>query len=300
MLEYISADVSQYQGIEIQNNLDIIINNKNEIAKIPNLINLNTTQNTQMNNILFPNIDSAYEKLENKKNEIAKMLYPIGAIAITDINQPPNIIGTIWENINLNVIIDRADLFNSYFNVNNCTLEQDSNGKIWFTIFDHNSNSGKNIYSAGNTDLKCDTDGLWSQWWMLKYNDTLFKTDDGKFEFKLLYPDNSSTGVNHFTQKSNPVLSNDTVTGYTAISCTWTSGFTGLSYDGTYCLLSGCANTTNWWYAIAPYQAYQGGVPGPNPTVVTKRTQVKIRVPQLENNNVASTLIEHYYWRRVS
>ena len=117
MLEYISADVSQYQGIEIQNNLDIIINNKNEIAKIPNLINLNTTQNTQMNNILFPNIDSAYEKLENKKNEIAKMLYPIGAIAITDINQPPNIIGTIWENINLNVIIDRADLFNSYFNV---------------------------------------------------------------------------------------------------------------------------------------------------------------------------------------
>ena len=96
MLEYISADISQYQGIEIQNNLDTIINNKNEIAKIPNLVNLNTTQNTQMDSILFPNTDSAYEKLENKKNEIAKMLYPIGAIAITDINQPPNIIGTTW------------------------------------------------------------------------------------------------------------------------------------------------------------------------------------------------------------
>ena len=252
-----------------------------------------------MNNLSFPNINSTYKILEEKKNAIARMLYPIGSIMITETNQSPQIAGTQWENINLKTIINRQDLFNAYFNTSGMTLEQDSEGKVWFKIFDHNSNSGKNIFTY-DTALRCEISGKWSQWWMLKINDTLFKTNNGTFEFQMMYPDNSSTGMNHFTQTSNPVMTNDKVTGYKAISCTWTSKFTGLSYDGTYCLLSGQANTDNWWYAVAPYKAYQGGMPGFGDTVVTGRCVIKIRVPQLENNNIISTLIEHYYWRRIS
>ena len=140
--------------------------------------------------------------------------------------------------INLKVAIDRQVLFNSYFNVNHFTLEVDSEGKVWFVIFDHNSNKGSNVYNY-TTALRTDSSAKWSQWWVLLVNDTLFRNSNGSFEFKLFYPNNSSTGCNHFQQTSNPVLTNDKVTGYKAISCTWTTNFHGLSYDGTYCLLSG-------------------------------------------------------------
>lgn len=299
MLLQQNINPSIYDGNEINTGVSIINDNQNNIDKITTLTNLNISQNTYMDNLNFPNTNSAYSILNEKKNAIARMLYPVGSIAITETNSPPNIPNTTWEIINLKTAIDRSDLFNAYFNTTGLTLTQDSGGKVWFLIFDHNSNSGKNLFTY-DTALKCETSGKWSQWWLLKYNDTLFKTDNGTFEFQMMYPDNSSTGMNHFTQTSNPVITNDTVTGYKAISCTWTDKFTGLSYDGTYCLLSGQANTTNWWYAVAPYQNYNSGMPGFGSTVVKGRCQIKIRVPQLENNNIISTLIDHYYWRRVS
>lgn len=215
-------------------------------------------------------------------------------------NDSPNFnIGDQWQQIN-SFTGDKEQIFNSYFNTGDLfTLEKDSEGKIWFLIFDHNSNSGKNIFTY-YTGLRCQETGKWSQWWVLKYNPFLF-LNNGKYEFKMTYPDYSATGVNHWTQTSNPVLSNDFVNGYSAISCTWTTNFHGLSLDNSNCLLSGQANTTNWWYSIAPYKYFQGGFPGPNTgnVIITGRCQVRIRVPQLEKDNILSTLTNHTYWKRI-
>lgn len=291
-------NISKYSGPQTQEALNIIEN-----LSVPQINQITTSYNN--NNIKYNNLILSYN---NKINELFNLIYPIGSIITTDPSKDPNTFTPFkWEKINLNATIDANDYFNAWFKTKGLTLETDSNGKKWFLIYNHNSNSGSNLFNLHNS-IGCQSNNMWNQLWMLM-EDTKIFLNGNKYEFKLTYPDYSSTAMNHWTQTSNPLYFINAVTGYSGISISWPTEWGGLAlYDGlldeasgTYCLLASCIGTSSWWYAIAPFARYYGGVPGPRDgdVVITGRTQLRIRVPGCENINV-STLTNNIYWKRIS
>lgn len=290
-------NISKYSGPQTQEALDIIKN-----LSVPQMEQITTIYNN--NNTKYNNLVLLYN---DKINELSNLIYPIGSIIITDVTKDPNIFTSFkWEKINLNTVIDADDYFNAWFKTKGFTLETDSNGKKWFLIYDFNSKSGANLYNTHNC-LACTDSGKWNQLWLLMEDTKIFLVNGTQYEFKLNYPDYSSTGLNHWTQTSNPLYASDYVTNYTPISCSWTNTFAGLSLQdglldkasGTYTLLAGGQGTSTWFYAIAPFSKWSSGVPGPYDVAITGRTQLRIRVPGCENINV-STLTNNVYWKRIS
>lgn len=295
-----NASISKYYGETINTSINILNSNAENILLLDNLISKNLNQNNEMLEV-SSNINNYYSLLNQKKKECFDLMYPINSIYISKNNNSPN--QGNWELINIDAEIDKTDLFNAWFKTKNLTLEFNSDGSIWFLIFNHNSNSGKELFNSHNALCENTTNKM-SYLWTLMQNPGIYLSDDKKFEFKLTYPDYSSTGLNHWTQTSNPLQTADYVNNYKAISITWSSNFGGLSRDESgNCLLSGCQNFSNWFYAIGPYSKWSTGCPGPynsNSVAITGRTQLRIRVFQLEKNNFISSLTKNYYWRRIS
>lgn len=293
------AEISQYTGSKAQEGLNII-----EQSKILQIDNINTIYNNneqRLNNLL--------QQINNKTNELHNIVYPVGSIIETTPGQNPNNFTSFtWEKINLNQNnINADDFFNAWFKTKGLTLETDSDGKKWFLIYNVNSNSGATLFNIHNA--LC-----WDNYiylWMLMDNTKIF-LNGNKYEFKLNWPDYSSTGYNHWTQTSNPLYTVDYVNNYSAISCTWTYNFGGLSLQsglldecsGSGCLLAGCQNHSDWFYAISPFEKWSSGTPGPlnnsgDGIAITGRTQLRIRVPGCENINISS-LTNNIYWKRIS
>lgn len=242
-----------------------------------------------------------------------KDIYPIGSVYCASNNENPNtLFGGQWEKL-LDSLSDN-EIINTYFNTTDLSIASDANGYKWLTLVNHNVNSGSNIYSSVAEALHCTTTSKLSNLYLLQGEHNILKNSSGQYEFKLEYPELGS-GCNQWRQTSNPLTTYDTVTGYTAIQTTYTgSNWGGISLQNasintkSSCLLSGCQNTNNWWFAICSYSNYNSGIPGPqsSQTVVKYNTVLSVRVPSLESNNFFNTgnfnLLTYnniIYWKRV-
>lgn len=229
-------------------------------------------------------------EIDSKLNAKIKNLFPVGNIYITtdkDKN-PNNFLKGNW-NLITEQISDEIYL-NMYFNTSNLSIINESNGSKWLQLYYyHYTNSGKSLFSTLQQALKCNASNKISNLYLLLAPHELFLNND-KYEFKLVFPETSL--VQHWRQSSNPLKtcsSIENVTNYEAISIgTTTNSWGGLSLENEhwnttdYCLLAGSHVTTNWFYAIAPYEAWEGAVPGYNSAAV-QATALYVRIPGLEN-----------------
>ena len=138
-------------------------------------------------------------------------------------------------------------------------------GATWLKVYYTNSKNG--------TVLWKDIDELgfslqaykWSILGMLPY----FYNNTWKYEFLLEYP--SLGKYNRWRQTSNPLLVDQSVSGYSAIDISMTQnnwgGLALSSTKGTSCLIDGSPGATTWYYAIGQQAAYQGGIPANDPSV---------------------------------
>ena len=128
----------------------------------------------------------------------------------------------------------------------------------WVRLFYHNSSAGTVLFSSKDEFLKCNVANKISDLWALEQ----FRGKDGKFELLLQYQ--NSTGYNRWKQSSN--FTKETIAGYEAVACSWTSNYWGgLEPDtATNTWVDGSVNHSNWFYAIGPRVTYNGGMPGPN------------------------------------
>ena len=144
---------------------------------------------------------------------------------------------------------------------------KDFDGATWIRVFHHDNLSGKELWSSlSQVSLANGYDSLYRQS-ILAYLDN-FKNKNGEYEFLLEYPQIS--GYNRWIQKTNPlkttkVSGKTTVSGYKAVSISWTgSNWGGLAKSNTSStLLDGSIANNNWFYAIGAKSSWNGGIPGP-------------------------------------
>lgn len=138
-------------------------------------------------------------------------------------------------------------------------------GATWLKVYYTNSKNG--------TVLWKDIDELgfslqaykWSILGMLPY----FYNNTWKYEFLLEYP--SLGKYNRWRQTSNPLLADQSVSGYSAVNVSMTQnnwgGLALSSTKGTSTIIDGSPGATTWYYAIGQQAAYQGGIPANDPSV---------------------------------
>ncbi len=138
-------------------------------------------------------------------------------------------------------------------------------GAIWVRVLYQNNKNGDGKFTDENEALNCNMSNKYS---ILAHLEE-FRSTNGKFEFLLQYPEIS--GYNRWLQTSNPCTTIDAVTGYEAISISWSSAWSGGLTKGNniYCLLDGQIGTS-WWYSVASYVDYHGGMAGPYDDIVTQ------------------------------
>lgn len=146
-----------------------------------------------------------------------------------------------------------------------------SDGSQWARIFHHNNRGGTVLFTSL---AECQSSRTADK---ISYLNILgnLKGTDGKYEFLLEYPDDS-TGYNRWKQTNNPcdefiTQTSDgsgVATGYTAVSCSWTQsywgGLTRQNSSATVyspCYLSGSVGHGNWFYAIGAASTHGVGIP---------------------------------------
>lgn len=300
-----------YSGEQSDEALTIALDNESNILKIPQIesdIQTNANKITSLNNDII-----SLESEINKWNDpltLCNILYPINSIYTCNGSINPNNLfpGSSWEEINE----DERDItyINNYFGTTDLTvITRDDNTK-WVPLVLHNINGGNQYYSTVAEALHCDTDGKISNLYLFQQTHDIFKDSLGYYEFILEYPELNN--YQRWKQTSNPVTTYDAVSNYTPIHISWTKdNWGGMARQNssintkTSCLLSGGIGTANWWYALCSYANYQGGIPGPNSTVVTTFIYFYVRVPQLESANILTNdynLLKYLgvtYWKRV-
>ena len=96
---------------------------------------------------------------------------------------------------------------------------------------------------------------------LIQLNDS-YRDEDGKFIFKLVWPEHELPNQNIWSQTSNPIKK-EPIAGYEAIDINYTqNGWGGLVYSGKNALLDGSVDTNQWWYAIGSTTDFAGGIPG--------------------------------------
>lgn len=168
-------------------------------------------------------------------------------------------------------------------------------GAEWAKIFEHNSKAGTVVFSSVAQCLNVQDENRYSRMYLLDN----FKNINNKYEFLLEYPDDREGQYNRWIQNLNPCNEYITPTssgtpadGYTVVHVDWTGNHWGgltrqnSSVTSNYLTyLSGSTGHDNYWFAIAAFSAYQGGIPGPNSTVVTGRVQMWVRIDNLPEEN---------------
>lgn len=174
-----------------------------------------------------------------------------------------------------------------------------SDGSVWARIYYHNSQNGTVIFNSVDEVKNVQSTDKYSRLYLL--DDNRFKGSDGKFEFMLCYPDNS-TSYNRWKQTNSPcneyvpVNSKYTVEGYVAGTIAWSHHWGGLARhneDPTYInkggsYIKGNIGMSSWWYALAPFVGYEGGVPGyqnasTGDTIITGRTELWVRYDHVKH-----------------
>ena len=128
----------------------------------------------------------------------------------------------------------------------------------WVQIFYHNNKSGTVLFSSDKKEfMRCNTGDKISNLYLLE----LFRGKDGKFEFLLEYESESSS-YNRWKQTSN--FTNESISGYEAVQCSWTQNSWGgleLNTHNTQTWVDGSVNTGTWFYAIGARNSFSGGIP---------------------------------------
>ena len=153
----------------------------------------------------------------------------------------------------------------------------------WAKVFRHRSSDG-DFFGSGDSWAEArftnPNDPMANKYSILEY---LYKFQrNGKFTFKVVYPDYGSGITNIWSQTSNPVTqttSHGGVTDYTPISIESTlQGWGGLEYSGASTFLDGTVNSGDWWWAIGSknnYDTSNPNFPGPGGTVELVELWVK-------------------------
>lgn len=149
-------------------------------------------------------------------------------------------------------------------------------GSLWARIFYHNVKESTVLFSSVSEARNIQTADKYSRLYLL--DDDTYKGSDGKFEFMLCYP-NDTTQYNRWKQTNNPCSiytgggAGTFVPGYEAIHIDWAGeNWGGLernssdTYSIRFTYLDGSVGFDNWWYAIAPTEVFDYGMPGPGVT----------------------------------
>lgn len=149
-----------------------------------------------------------------------------------------------------------------------------SDNSVWARIFYHNVKEGSVLFDSVSEAKNIQTADKYSRLGLLDSGDT-YKIN-GKYEFMLCYPNESSTQYNRWKQTNapqneyvTPTSTGDGVaTGYEAVHIDWNTNYWGglirQNQDATIidtCYLSGSVGHSNWYYAIAPHGVYKRGTP---------------------------------------
>ena len=163
-----------------------------------------------------------------------------------------------------------------------------SDGSIWARVFYHNSKEGAVLFSSVDEAKNTQTTDKYSRLYLL--DDDTFKGADGKFELMLCYP-NDTTAYNRWKQTDSPCNvytgsgSGTFVPGYEAIHIDWSENSWGgmernnsSTSEITYTYLDGSVGFGNWWYALAPIQIYEYGMPGPDGIIISNCVELWVRI----------------------
>ena len=172
-----------------------------------------------------------------------------------------------------------------------------SDGSKWARIYYHNSKNGTVVFNSVEEVKNIQTTDKYSRLNLL--DDNRFKRD-GKFEFMLCYPDNT-TAYNRWKQSNSPcneyvpIDSKWTTEGYEAISIAFSQSWGGLARHisstekNTQAYIKGNIGMNSWWYALGPFVGYEGGVPGfhngTENVIVTGGTELWVRYDHLMYNS---------------
>lgn len=184
--------------------------------------------------------------------------------------------------------------FSDTFPIQDMKTEVLSDNSTWALVFEHNCVGGTVKFTSYNEVMNTQTANKYSRLNILDK----FKGSDGKFEFMLKYPDDT-TAYNRWKQTNNPCKefkgysdSSLTVDGYEAVSIAWTgNAWGGLNRqnsdetDISPCFLSGTVGHSNWYYAIGASSSHVNGMPTYNNGSTAGRVQLWVRTDKLPNNN---------------
>ncbi|MBR3003212.1 MAG: InlB B-repeat-containing protein [Clostridia bacterium] len=136
----------------------------------------------------------------------------------------------------------------------------------WARVFHHNNHWGIVLYDDESDAKSSNTVDKYS----VLGNIAKYK-NSSKWEFMLQYPDVSTTQYNRWTQTVNPTTSSTNV-GYTAVHIDWAekdwAGIAKSASTSSTFIDGSPGNSSLWWYAIGAYARHQGGIPGPNSSIV--------------------------------
>lgn len=144
-------------------------------------------------------------------------------------------------------------------------------------LLDGIDNTGTVVFASESEALSCDT--------ATKYSvlDTLeeYRNANGEFEFLLEYPE--LTGYNRWKQTSNPITTEESVTGYDAVSITWGDYYWGglCKSSSSSTFIDGAVNNSKWHYAIGAHVAWNSGIPSTSTPV--DEVYLWVRIDNLEN-----------------
>lgn len=164
-----------------------------------------------------------------------------------------------------------------------------SDGSVWTRVYYHDSQAGTVLWTSASEAKNTQTANKYSRMDLLGNN--YFKGSDGKLELMLTYPTDFPNNYNRWKQTNNPCAiytgtgEGTKVPGYEAIKVDWTGdSWGGLERNSSdanainYTYVDGSVGFGNWWYAIAPANYYEGGMPGPS-KVVYRQCELWARIP---------------------
>ena len=177
-------------------------------------------------------------------------------------------------------------------------LDDDS---VWALIFEHNCQGGTVLFESVDEARNTQTANKYSRLYLLD-NESFKSISDGKYEFMLCYPDDTSD-YNRWKQTNNPCNeykgtddSTLTADGYEAISIAWTSNYWGgLTRQNesttltSRCYLSGAVGHSNWYYAIGASEIWKTGIPSCGDAVSDGSTSGRVQLwIRIDNTNITS------------
>ena len=137
-------------------------------------------------------------------------------------------------------------------------------GATWLKVYYTNSKNGTVLWKDID-ELGCSFQAYkWSILGMLPY----FYNNTWKYEFLLEYP--SLGKYNRWRQTSNPLLTDQSVSGYSAVDISMTqNNWGGLALSSTKgsTIIDGSPSADTWFYAIGQQTVHQGGIPANDSSV---------------------------------